>query len=84
MQKKNLKNKGVQSYQFPFFDFRHDEEERNWLERERIAQKLFAQKKALEEAEKARKRLNESAELQTVNGTMAENHLDGRAEVNSL
>ncbi|VDD78571.1 unnamed protein product, partial [Mesocestoides corti] len=36
------------------------EEERKWLERERIAQEMFAQKKAMEELEDAkRKRLEE-------------------------
>ncbi|VUZ49720.1 unnamed protein product [Hymenolepis diminuta] len=34
---------------------RHDEEERKWIVRERIAQEIFAQKKALEEAEQKHK-----------------------------
>nr|CDS29959.1 U2 small nuclear ribonucleoprotein auxiliary [Hymenolepis microstoma] len=34
---------------------RHDEEERKWIERERIAQEIFAQKKALEEVEQKSK-----------------------------
>ncbi|VDO07869.1 unnamed protein product [Rodentolepis nana] len=34
---------------------RHDEEEQKWIERERIAQEIFAQKKALEEAEQKSK-----------------------------
>ncbi|VDM17076.1 unnamed protein product [Hydatigera taeniaeformis] len=41
---------------------RHDEEEQKWLERERIAQELFMQKKALEESKRQSKSLEEIVE----------------------
>ncbi|KAL5103796.1 U2 small nuclear ribonucleoprotein auxiliary factor 35 kDa subunit-related protein 2 [Taenia crassiceps] len=62
---------------------RHDEEERQWLERERVAQEIFAQK-ALEEAEKRRRLLEEAAEIQKEKGAETESQANGTIKCDFL
>ncbi|KAM3185239.1 hypothetical protein ACTXT7_006779 [Hymenolepis weldensis] len=60
---------------------RHDEEERKWIVRERIAQELFAQKKTLEEAQQEPKQeilkiaLTEKTVIQTLSPQPSEQKL---------
>ena len=77
-----MNSKGVSICPLLFLGFRHDEEERRWLERERIAQQLFAQRKALEEAAKAQKPPNEPVEIQNENSKEPDKTSNGVVEVN--